>query len=126
WWQLLPRLDLWVVLGAWLSTPFITRPLSHNAVANGEITLWLAMALCVAVGIFAVLLPDPALQGQIADSQSIVPDTDDTSEISAGDWVAYGRSAYGDRYAPARQITPANVAMLKLAWTYHTGDFKGP
>ena len=47
-------------------------------------------------------------------------------KISPHDWTAYGRSGYGDRFAPAKQITPANVQNLKLAWTFHTGDFKGP
>jgi hypothetical protein len=26
---------------------------------------------------------------------------------------------------PATQITPTNVQKLELAWTFHTGDFKG-
>ena len=35
------------------------------------------------------------------------------------EWPAYGHD-YGDtRYSPLRQITPANVARLKPAWTYH-------
>src|SRR5882724_8444173 len=35
------------------------------------------------------------------------------------EWPAYGHD-YGDtRYSPLAQITPANVAQLKPAWTYH-------
>jgi len=35
------------------------------------------------------------------------------------EWPAYGHD-YGDtRYSPLAQITPANVARLKPAWTYH-------
>jgi quinoprotein glucose dehydrogenase len=37
----------------------------------------------------------------------------------AGDWPTYGHDAGGDRFSPLTQITPANVARLRLAWTYH-------
>src|SRR6202167_1480900 len=36
-------------------------------------------------------------------------------------WSAYGGDAGGTRYSPLKQITRANVAKLKVAWTYHTG-----
>ena len=38
------------------------------------------------------------------------------------DWPFYGGAAGGQRYSPAGQITPANVAGLKVAWTYSTGE----
>jgi quinoprotein glucose dehydrogenase len=40
----------------------------------------------------------------------------------ADDWAYYGRDAGGTRYSPLTQITPATVAGLKVAWTFHTGD----
>lgn len=36
-------------------------------------------------------------------------------------WSAWGGDAGGSRFAPLTQITPANVAALKPAWTFHTG-----
>ncbi|MGA3043460.1 MAG: PQQ-binding-like beta-propeller repeat protein [Bryobacteraceae bacterium] len=36
-------------------------------------------------------------------------------------WSVYGRDAGGTRYSPLKQVTRANVANLKVAWTYHTG-----
>src|ERR1700691_2691798 len=36
-------------------------------------------------------------------------------------WSAYGGDAGGTRYSPLKQVTRANVAKLKVAWTYHTG-----
>jgi quinoprotein glucose dehydrogenase len=36
-----------------------------------------------------------------------------------GDWASYGRDLSADRYSPLTDITPANVANLKVAWTYH-------
>jgi quinoprotein glucose dehydrogenase len=40
---------------------------------------------------------------------------------AADGWSAYGGDAGGTRYSPLKQITRANVAKLKVAWTYHTG-----
>ena len=41
---------------------------------------------------------------------------------SANEWGAYGRDPGGTRFSPLTQVTPANVASLKPAWTFHTGD----
>ena len=38
------------------------------------------------------------------------------------DWPFYGGDAGGQRFSTAAQITPANVADLKVAWTFSTGD----
>ena len=38
---------------------------------------------------------------------------------AAGDWSATNRDLGAQRYAPLTQVTPANVASLKVAWTYH-------
>jgi quinoprotein glucose dehydrogenase len=37
-------------------------------------------------------------------------------------WAYYGGDAGGQRYSAAVQITPANVASLKIAWTFSTHD----
>ena len=37
-------------------------------------------------------------------------------------WEVYGRDAGGSRYSPLTQITRDNVAQLKPAWTFHTGE----
>jgi len=38
---------------------------------------------------------------------------------AVADWPGYGRDPGGQRHSPLKQITPANVARLRLAWTYH-------
>jgi quinoprotein glucose dehydrogenase len=38
------------------------------------------------------------------------------------DWPVYGHDPGGMRYSPLTQITRENVAQLKVAWTFHTGD----
>jgi quinoprotein glucose dehydrogenase len=35
------------------------------------------------------------------------------------EWPTYGHDAGGMRFSPLKQITPANVAQLKVAWVYH-------
>jgi len=37
-------------------------------------------------------------------------------------WSNYGGDPGGQRFSPARQVTPANVARLAVAWRYSTGD----
>ena len=43
-----------------------------------------------------------------------------------GEWSAYGRTDYGQRYSPLEQINTSNVKDLELAWQIQTGDVKGP
>src|SRR6516162_3647846 len=38
------------------------------------------------------------------------------------DWPFYGGDAGGTRYSTLREINRSNVAQLKVAWEYHTGD----
>jgi len=40
----------------------------------------------------------------------------------ADEWGSYGRDPQGTRFSPLVQITPQNVATLRSAWTFHTGD----
>jgi quinoprotein glucose dehydrogenase len=41
------------------------------------------------------------------------------------EWPAYGNDPGGTRYAPLAQIDRANVAGLRVAWTYRTGEQRG-
>ena len=38
------------------------------------------------------------------------------------DWRFYGGDNAGTRHSSLQQINPRNVARLKQAWTYHTGE----
>ena len=44
----------------------------------------------------------------------------------ANEWPTYGHDAGGMRFSPLKQITPANVANLQPAWTYHLKPEGGP
>src|SRR5437899_5999618 len=41
---------------------------------------------------------------------------------STDDWPSYGYDPVGIRYSPLTQINRENVAKLKIAWIFHTGD----
>ena len=45
-----------------------------------------------------------------------------TALLPAQEWRYYGGDAGGMKYSALKQITPANVASLKPAWTFHTGE----
>ena len=54
-----------------------------------------------------------ACASQIVVAPAVAPDSE---------WPTYGRTSYGDRHSPLRQITAENVATLQVAWRFHTGE----
>ena len=54
------------------------------------------------------------------------PDVGAASKAGNADWPVYGGNTDHTHYTTLGQITPANVAQLKVAWTFETkGEFKG-
>jgi quinoprotein glucose dehydrogenase len=51
-----------------------------------------------------------------------MPPAGATGSISADEWPAYGRDAGGTRLSPLTTIDRANVAGLRPAWTFRTGE----
>jgi len=43
-----------------------------------------------------------------------------------GEWLAYGRDTGGERYSLLEDINRKNVASLRIAWTFRTGDAYQP
>jgi quinoprotein glucose dehydrogenase len=43
-----------------------------------------------------------------------------------GEWTTYGHDPGGQRFSPLTAISPSNVASLKVAWTFRTGDAYQP
>jgi len=70
------------------------------------------MRTCVAA-LTAALLALPAVY-QAQEIRS-------TSPAGAGDWANYNGDLEGTRHSPLTQITPANVARLRVAWTFALG-----
>jgi len=129
WWQLGPRGGLIIVLGLWLLTPWIRRPLGFKGTTGTRYPAnpWpLAISVIIAIVVAGYsMTTDPhdlagALPTDVAAAAPMGGDMPD------GEWHQYGRTPFGQRYSPLAQITPTNVADLKLAWQYQTGDVKRP
>ena len=128
WWQLAPRGDLIVPIGVCLlALAAILRRAGAPAGAWGRAQGALAASLVLAASVGAV-----ALLRDTHDRAGELPEVaaDAGPPASEGmpddDWRAYGRTSFGDRYSPLRQITPDNVMNLRIAWTFRTGDLPGP
>lgn len=52
----------------------------------------------------------------------LIPAVAAPASAQSSEWPVYGGDAAGHRFAAANQITGANVAGLRLAWVYRTGD----
>jgi len=50
------------------------------------------------------------------------PAAADPVDRTVAEWPHFGGDAGGGRYSPLTQIDKSNVAELKVAWEYHTGD----
>lgn len=129
-WALAPRGDILVPLGIWLMLPPITRNLGTRDLAPpsraAQVPLGLAVGAAVVV-VVAALTQDPQdIAGSLPQVAQNAPTPGDAGEIPDEDWQAYGRTGFGDRFSPLKQITPDNVHNLKVAWTFRTGDVKGP
>ncbi len=46
----------------------------------------------------------------------------ETGDVTIANWPYYGGDAGGGRYSKLSQINKDNVASLRIAWEYHTGD----
>lgn len=128
WWQLLPRLDIWFAAAVWLLLPFVDRRLGKEQAGAdaGRKALVGSVAVTLLVGVVALFQDYHDLHGVVPQESMAASGEHDAAGVAHNDWSAYGRSGYGDRYAPAAQITPANAGQLQQVWSYHTGDFKGP
>ncbi|MFT4053090.1 MAG: membrane-bound PQQ-dependent dehydrogenase, glucose/quinate/shikimate family [Novosphingobium sp.] len=117
-WQLLPRLAGPTVIGAVLALPWVRRRL---IVAPDRAGRWgpgavVAVSTIVLVGTFLTV---PVFE---ISSSRVTAFTAKNS--SRAEWTDYGSDVFGTRHSPATQITPANAAGLRQAWSFETGDTK--
>jgi len=88
-----------------------------SSVSVPEFPLYLPLMIRAPfLGLFGLLILGCAPQlspGQ----QATRAQTDNDSE-----WPWYGRTPYGDRHSPLRQINTGNVSQLQVAWRFHTGE----
>lgn len=137
WWPLAARLDVPVVLGVLLVMPWITRRLALTAPPvtprlwtsrGGALALGLVLAACVGVAVASWLRQPHDRAGELpgaAGRADTVALGEPDRVVPPGEWHAYGRTGYGQRYSPLDQITPDNVDQLEVAWEFQTGDLRG-
>ncbi len=130
WWALSARGSLLVAFGVLLLMPPMVWSLHRNGTgrarygtSSGVLLLSIMVALVVAV--YSMFQSPHDLAGSFPDATMAATRSVDSS-IPDGEWHSYGRTEAGQRYSPLDQITPANVDKLAVAWTYHTGDIRGP
>jgi quinoprotein glucose dehydrogenase len=121
-WALMPRIVAPVVVGLWLLLPAVRRRLAGQGVRGGFALLPGSIAAaCVVGGVLHHMrdLPaDPLYQQGIVDGP--VAAFGRAAAVTQ-DWPNYGGDPGGSRFSGLDQVTPANVAQLVPAWTYHIG-----
>ncbi|MBB3233946.1 glucose/quinate/shikimate family membrane-bound PQQ-dependent dehydrogenase [Phyllobacterium endophyticum] len=130
WWQLAPRGGVIILLGLWLLMPWIRRGLNagegtRRASWGPAVPLLLAVFAALVVAGYSMMEDPLQITGELS-KEVIVASPDLGGNVAADDWHQYGRTPYGQRYSPLKEITPDNVNNLQVAWTYQTGDVKLP
>ena len=110
-WALAPRLVAPAVLGMLFAVPWLRKAMRPRQalapVVAGALLLLAILAVALLPADYGATIERPTVPVTVAGA--------------AGEWPNWGRTAGGDRFSPLGQITPANVADLKPAWTYHAG-----
>ncbi len=130
WWQLGPRGGVVIVLGMWLLTPWIRKPLGFQSPSGmrysaSAVPLAASVVLSVAIALLSMFF-DPYDQSGELPTDSVAAAPPLGGNVPDGEWHQYGRTAFGQRYSPLDQIKVENVANLKEVWRYQTGDVKRP
>jgi quinoprotein glucose dehydrogenase len=128
WWPLAARGDVVFPVALWLLCPLVTRNLRTDSgirMRSTTVPLWFGVALSLVVLAVGLASNTHAIEGTVATAASPVPPANSDGQPTE-DWRSYGRSQSGQRYSPLDEITPENVKDLKVAWTFRTGDGKGP
>lgn len=123
-WALTPRTDVLVIFGIWLILPFVSR--TFNPTGRGRVIVLAAgIVVSVLVLVYAAFNDPQQINGTVSASAA-APAASSQQGGTPGDWPAYGRTQAGTRYSPLAQINLHNVKNLQVAWTFRTGDTKGP
>lgn len=136
WWPLAARGDVLFLLGVFMLTPWVTRPLLGRVQATpgddtadmlrprrARLPLAASLLLFLVVGVTSWFVEPHRIEGVLPEARAEM--AADALEVPPGEWHAYGRTNHGQRYSPLTQITPQNVSTLEVAWHYETGDMRG-
>ena len=122
-WLLLPRVGGPLVLLLYMLTPWFRRALGRDRGAReGGQAPFPSRGSRTAAAVIGLLTLAAGTALAVMSSRSVARNSPPARALAEPDWADYAGSKAGTRYSPAAQITPANVAGLKVAWTYRTGD----
>ena len=128
WWPLASRIGIPSLFALWLVLPVFRRAWNKQ---NGRDIRTFPELLTVLTGVALVISAvalfrgaDP-IKGELPMVQTKGA-VDLGPAVKDGEWTAYGRNDFGQRFSPLTQITPQNVSGLKVAWQIQTGDVKQP
>ena len=136
WWPLAARGGVVFVIGILLLLPWVTRRLTADGIAHerrlvsalrgAELPLVAVLAVALVVAVVSWFTDPHRIEGRVATAgPGAAQPALGAHPVPEGEWHAYGRTGYGQRYSPLDQITPRNVGNLEVAWTYRTGDMRG-
>ncbi|MDC9832790.1 glucose/quinate/shikimate family membrane-bound PQQ-dependent dehydrogenase [Rhizobium binxianense] len=130
WWQLGPRGGMIILLGLWLLTPWIRRPLGLRSPTGftygaNPWPLAVPVILAILVALYSMTRDPHDLAGELP-TDKVAASPAFGGSVPDGEWHQYGRTPFGQRYSPLDQITAENVSTLKEVWRYQTGDVKRP
>lgn len=142
WWPLAARGDVIFLVGLLLVTPWVTRSLNPPTIVDAldgvrtqpsafrreGLVLSATLALVFVVAAASWFTDLHRIEGTVPAVAQGTPASaappSGTPEIPDGEWHAYGRTGFGQRYSPLTEITPQNVSSLEIAWEFRTGDEK--
>lgn len=126
---LLPRLAMWLGLGAWFLTPWYRQTLqsgrgaeARHMVTEKPPSKWWVGGPSLASLLVLILA---SLQGYVQNAAGTVRSGDAVASVD--DWRHYGNTEGGTRFATLEDINVETVGALKETWRYRTGveeDFK--
>ncbi|WP_201594580.1 glucose/quinate/shikimate family membrane-bound PQQ-dependent dehydrogenase [Psychrobacter vallis] len=144
WWALAPRVGFPLIFGLLMLLPWVSNKMrgdkaqvsTTNSVKKSPLYYWSLLASVVVGALLSFgslannatdKLGELDLSASDKDSSTNLGDPlSNGQQTPDGEWSAYGRTDYGQRYSPLTQITTDNVKDLELAWQIQTGDVKGP
>ncbi|MQP74441.1 membrane-bound PQQ-dependent dehydrogenase, glucose/quinate/shikimate family [Stenotrophomonas sp. MYb238] len=126
WWPLATRLGVPVLLGLLLALPAARRSAPRGYTGPAGWPVLATSLLLAAVALAGIPRHLHEIRGTLPMTAIAVAPALGDDAPPPGEWHAYGRSDYGQRYSPLAQITPANIGRLQPAWQMRTGDMRLP
>jgi quinoprotein glucose dehydrogenase len=119
-WALTARLALPAVLGLWFLVPLQSdRPRGTRRWAG-------VVSLAMLAGLAGLHMGDAYRPRPVLSLPVAAVATGAGESPEAGDWPRYGNDGHATRYSPLAGLRVDNVARLKLAWSFRTGDLAKP